>query len=193
MGQILIGTHWNLAIYSKGSPTLHLPVWGTLGFSKGSGVQVQVMTWSFGSARELGGEWGFDSGCIWRSKFSPLHMLWLHDLRFWSVISEKQLSISLKRTGTFWDGSVVKTGSFFFRFYLFVFRQRGKEGEREGEKHQCVVASQAPPTGDLVHNPGMCPDRELNPQHFALKTRVQPTGPHQDHFFSVEFLVLYLL
>ena len=30
---------------------------------------------------------------------------------------------------------------FFLRFYLFIFRQKG----REGEKHQCVVASHAPP------------------------------------------------
>ena len=29
----------------------------------------------------------------------------------------------------------------FKRFYLFIFRERGREGEREGEKHQCVVAS----------------------------------------------------
>ena len=35
-------------------------------------------------------------------------------------------------------------------FYLFIFRQRGREGEREGKEHQCVVASRAPPTGDLV-------------------------------------------
>ena len=47
-------------------------------------------------------------------------------------------------------------------FYLFIFRERGREGEREGEKHQCVVASCAPPTGDLVFNPGMCPDWESN-------------------------------
>ena len=37
---------------------------------------------------------------------------------------------------------------FFFRFYLF--RERGREGEREGQKHQCVVASHVPPTGDLA-------------------------------------------
>ena len=30
-------------------------------------------------------------------------------------------------------------------------------GEREGEKHQCVVASHTPPTRDLACNPGMCP------------------------------------
>ena len=55
---------------------------------------------------------------------------------------------------------------FFLRLYLFIFRE-GK-GEREGEKHQCVVASQAPPTGDLACNPGMCPEWELNQQHFGL-------------------------
>ena len=47
-------------------------------------------------------------------------------------------------------------------FYLFIFRERGREGEREGEKHQSVVASHRPPTGDLAHNPGMCPDWKFN-------------------------------
>ena len=46
---------------------------------------------------------------------------------------------------------------FFKRFYLFIFREKGREGKREGEKHQCVVASYMPPTGDLAHNPGLCP------------------------------------
>ena len=44
-----------------------------------------------------------------------------------------------------------------FKFFiktLFIFRE-GKGG-REGEKHQCVVPSHAPPTGDLAYNPGMC-------------------------------------
>ena len=34
---------------------------------------------------------------------------------------------------------------FFKDFVLFIFRERRKEGEREGEKHQCVVASHVPP------------------------------------------------
>ena len=42
---------------------------------------------------------------------------------------------------------------------LFISRKGG--GEREGEKHQCVVAS-APSTTELAGNPGMCPDQELN-------------------------------
>ena len=48
--------------------------------------------------------------------------------------------------------------SFFLRSYLFIFRDSRREGEREGEKHQCVVASHMPPTRDPAHNPGMCPD-----------------------------------
>ena len=53
----------------------------------------------------------------------------------------------------------------FLRFYLFIFREGGREGERG--KHQCVVASCAPPTGDLAHNPGLDPDWELNCQRFG--------------------------
>ena len=59
-----------------------------------------------------------------------------------------------------WHDQICILLYFFKRFYLFSFREWGKEGEREGEKHQCVVASHAPPTGDLAHNPGMCPDWE---------------------------------
>ena len=38
----------------------------------------------------------------------------------------------------------------------------GREGEREGETHQCVVASLMTPTEDLARNPGVCPDWESN-------------------------------
>ena len=51
---------------------------------------------------------------------------------------------------------------FFLRFYLFTFREKGREREQEGGKHQCVVATHAPPTGDLARNPGMCPDWDSN-------------------------------
>ena len=43
-----------------------------------------------------------------------------------------------------------------------IYLERGREGEREAEEHQCVVASHEGPTGNLVHNPGMCPDWESN-------------------------------
>ena len=45
----------------------------------------------------------------------------------------------------------------FLRFYLFIFRERKREGGREGEKHQCVVASCLPQSRDLACNPGMFP------------------------------------
>ena len=64
---------------------------------------------------------------------------------------------------------------FFKRFYLFIFRQKG----REGGKHQHVVASRAPHTGDLASNPGMCPDWELNQQPFGSQASAQSTEPHQ--------------
>ena len=57
---------------------------------------------------------------------------------------------------------------FLKRFYLFTFRERGRKGEREGEK-QCMVASHVSPTGDLARNPGMCPDWESNPGPFGLQ------------------------
>ena len=49
---------------------------------------------------------------------------------------------------------------FIFLKILFIFRERGKEGGREGEKQQCAVASCVFPTGDLAHNLAMCPDWE---------------------------------
>ena len=58
--------------------------------------------------------------------------------------------------------------SFFKGFIYLFFRERVREGEREGEKHQCVVAPQKPPTGDLPCNPGMYPDWELNQRPFGL-------------------------
>ena len=46
-----------------------------------------------------------------------------------------------------------------FKNILFIFRERGREEERERNIHQSG-ASCTPPTGDLAQNPGMCPDQE---------------------------------
>ena len=39
---------------------------------------------------------------------------------------------------------------FFKKIVCILFLERGKEGERKGEKHQCMDASHAPPTGGLA-------------------------------------------
>ena len=70
------------------------------------------------------------------------------------------------------------------RFHLFIFRERGREGEREGERNidvqeiRQLVASHTPPTEDLTCNPGMCPDWGLNPRPFGSQA-AQSTEPHQ--------------
>ena len=51
---------------------------------------------------------------------------------------------------------------FIFLKILFIFRERRREQEREGEKHQYVVVSHVPTTGDLAYNRSTCPDWELN-------------------------------
>ena len=53
-------------------------------------------------------------------------------------------------------------GQIYFFFKKNYFQRGGREGEKEGEKHQCVAASRMPLTGDLACNPGMCPDQESN-------------------------------
>ena len=60
-----------------------------------------------------------------------------------------------------------------------MFRERGREGERKGEKHPCAVASHTPPTGDPARNPGMCPDWESNQRPFGSQASAQSTEPHQ--------------
>ena len=69
----------------------------------------------------------------------------------------------------------------------------GKEGEKEGEKHQCVVASCTPPTGDLVHNPDMYPDWESNWWPFGLQAGTQSTEPYQpQHMVTILTPVSFL-
>ena len=66
----------------------------------------------------------------------------------------------------------------FLKDFTYLFLERGKGG-RKGEKHQCVVASRVPPTGDLACNPGMCPDWESNQRPFGLEACAQSTELHQ--------------
>ena len=62
----------------------------------------------------------------------------------------------------------------FFKDFIYLFLERGRVGEREGEKHQCVVASHVAPTGDLARNPGMWPDWESNQWPFGSQPVLSP-------------------
>ena len=84
----------------------------------------------------------------------------------------------------------ILTSFLFLRFYLFIFRERERKGERKGEKQQCVVASYLPPTGDMAQNPGMCPDWELNWRPFGLQAGTQSTEPHQQGQILISFLLI---
>ena len=94
-----------------------------------------------------------------------------------------------------WNTAVTSTlrTIIFLRFYLFIFRERDREGEREGEKHQYMVASHAPPTGGLAHNPGTCPDWESDRWPFGSQASAQSTEPHQPGLRTIIFkIVLYI-
>ena len=81
---------------------------------------------------------------------------------------------------------------FFFKkiFYIFLDTKRGRS---EGEKHQCVVVSHTPPTGDLAHNPGMCPVWVSNQWPFALQADAQSTELHQPEISPCFLTLRYIL
>ena len=80
---------------------------------------------------------------------------------------------------------VMYTISWFFkRFSLFIFRKRGRK-EKEREKNIKVWLPPAYPLlGVLAHNPGMCPDWELNPWSCGSQAGTQSTEPHQPGLIS---------
>ena len=91
-----------------------------------------------------------------------------------------------------------------FSIYLFIYLftylltyfliERGREGERDGQKYQCVVASHVPPTGNLARNPGMCLDWESNKWPFGLEACTQSTEPNQSgQTFKMYYIPVYML
>ena len=75
--------------------------------------------------------------------------------------------------------SINNNYAFYFFKNLFIFKQTGREGEREGEKHQCVVASHTSTNGDPAHNPGMFSHWELIWQPLGPQANAQSTEPRQ--------------
>ena len=62
---------------------------------------------------------------------------------------------------------------------MYLILERGEGKKKEGKKHQCVVASYAPPTGDLADNPGKCPDWQSNQRLFGSQASTQSTESNQ--------------
>ena len=60
--------------------------------------------------------------------------------------------------------------TFFFKDFIYLFLERGQEGETEGEKHQCVGASGPPPVSDM---PDASPSASL---HSLTEASPQPGG-----------------
>ena len=54
------------------------------------------------------------------------------------------------------------------------------------------ITSHMPPTGDLAHNPGMCPDWGSNQRPFALEAGAQSTEPHQPGLRHISICLLVI-
>ena len=67
------------------------------------------------------------------------------------------------------EGFMLKLLFFKDFIYLFLDRREGEEKERERNINVWLPPHPAPPTGDLAHNPGLCPDRESNQQPVGLQ------------------------
>ena len=126
---------------------------------------------------------GNDVNLLWSPHFLPSQNLeWLlaavtYFLTgwVWSFILPSKL---------YWTQKDLHFFFFFCRFYLFIFfREEGREKESERnivvQDKQRSVASLRPPPGDLVCNPGMCPDWELNWRPLGLQASTRSTEPHQ--------------
>ena len=63
---------------------------------------------------------------------------------------------------------------FFFLDFIYLFLERAEGKEKEGEKHQCMVASHMSFAGDLACKPGMCLDWESNSDPLVCKPALNP-------------------
>ena len=69
--------------------------------------------------------------------------------------------------------------TFIFLKILFIFKERGREGEREKVKHQCVVSSHTPPTGEPSLQPRHVSWLGIEPVTLWFAAGTQSTEPYQ--------------
>ena len=76
---------------------------------------------------------------------------------------------------------------------MYLFLEREGKGGKEGEEHQCVVASRAPPTGDLALHPGMCPGWESNWRPLVLSPVLNPLSHTSQVYSSDSYINIHQL
>ena len=72
-------------------------------------------------------------------------------------------------------------------FYLFIFRQRGKEGQRQ--RNMNVWLPLESPIGDLAHNPHMCLDWELNHDHLVHRLALNLIRQSSQSYIQIFLIV----
>ena len=77
------------------------------------------------------------------------------------------------------------------RFYLSIFRARGKEGERERNINVWLPLPRSL-NGDLACNPGMCPDWQSSQRPFASQAWAQPTEIHHIGLYTKKSLKILI-
>ena len=98
----------------------------------------------------------FKRNCLGLQKFLPLNPCWCLQPDVWGL-----MFLALEPlAGGAWCGAGTPCSQdippkFIYLFVCLFSNERKKERERN---NQCVFASHVAPTGDLVCNPGMCPD-----------------------------------
>ena len=132
-------------------------------------------------------------GCLscaphWGPGLQPMHMPWSGNRTRDPLVRRPVLNpLSQTRQGNLTIFLKYLFILIIFKDFIYLFLERGREGEREGEKHHCMVASCTPPAGDLARNPGMYLDWELNQRPFGSQASAQSTEPHQPGHATLNF------
>ena len=95
------------------------------------------------------------------------------------------MDMSVTSTEFNWFSAIfISTFFFFLKFYLFNFRERGREGEREGEKHQYVVSSLHIPYWEPGPQPMHVPRLGIKPAilWFSGRHSISWATPDRAHF-----------
>ena len=81
----------------------------------------------------------------------------------------------------------------FFLKILFIFRERGRRREREGNISVWLPLA-CPQMGNLACNPGMCPDWETNQQRFGSQASTNPLSHTRQGslFYFLIFICIFV-